>query len=96
MLETFKAIKEKHLEAKRLIEEATKEAERIKQEVTQQGLTVYNEAYEAEVKAAEQDAIELKKKWQKMLKLNSKNFFQEQRNAQKKLKQKQRKILKKQ
>ena len=62
MLEVFKAIKEKHLEAKRIIDDATAEAEKIKQEGAQKGLSAYEEAYNAVISQAEQEAIEVKRK----------------------------------
>ena len=65
MLEVFKAIKEKHLEAKRIIDKATAEAEIIKQEATKKGLNAYGEAYKATISQAEQKAITVKRKTEK-------------------------------
>ena len=62
MLEVFKAIKEKHLEAKKIIDGATAEAEKIKQKAAQQGLSVYEETYKAILSQVDQKAIDVKRK----------------------------------
>ena len=61
LIEAFKAIKEKHLEAKRIVEEATAQAEKLKNEAEQKALSVYEEAYEATLSRAEQKALDLKR-----------------------------------
>ena len=62
MLEVFKAIKENHLEAKRIIDDATAEVIKIKQEAAQKGLSAYEEAYKAAISQAGQKAIDVKRK----------------------------------
>ena len=62
MLEAFKAIKEKHLEAKNIIEEATAQAEKLKNEIEKKALRVYEEAYRTTLSQAEQKAMALKRK----------------------------------
>jgi len=62
LLEAFKAIKEKHLEAKIIIDEATAQAEKIKKDANQKALSAYEEAYKVTLKQAEQMAKDLKRK----------------------------------
>ena len=62
VLEAFKAIKEKHLEAKRIVEEATVQAEKLKNETEQKALSVYEEAYKTTLSQAEQEVTDIKRK----------------------------------
>jgi len=62
LLEAFKAIKEKHVEAKRIVEEATAQAEKLMNEAEEKALIVYEEAYKLTMRQAEQKAMNLKRK----------------------------------
>ena len=62
LLEAFKAIKEKHVEAKRIVEEATAQAEKLMNEAEQKAMNVYEEAYKTTIRQAEQKAMDLKRK----------------------------------
>jgi len=62
LLKAFKAIKEKHLEAKRIVEEATLQAEKLMNEAEQKASKVYEEVYKTTINQAEQKAMELKRK----------------------------------
>ena len=62
LLKAFKAIKEKHLEAKRIIEEATLQAEKLMNEAEQKASNVYEEVYKTTLSQAEQKAMELRRK----------------------------------
>ena len=62
VLEAFKAIKETHLEAKRIIDAATNEAEKLKKEAEQKALSVYEKAYETNLSQAERKAMGIKRK----------------------------------
>jgi len=62
VLEAFKAIKEKHLVAKKIVEEAMAQAEKLKNEIEQKGIIEYEEAYRTTLNQAKQKAVALKRK----------------------------------
>ena len=62
LLEAFKAIKEKHVEAKRIVEDATAVAEKLMSEAEQKALNGYEDAYKNTLSQAEQKAMGLKRK----------------------------------
>ena len=75
MLEAFKAIKEKHLEAKKIIEEAMAQAEKLKNEIEQKGIIAYEEAYRTALNQAKRKAIALKRKAEEEAEYELKKFL---------------------
>ena len=75
VLEAFKAIKEKHLEAKRIVEEATAQAEKLRNRIEQKALIVYEEAYRTTLNQGEQKAMALKRKAEKDAEHELKKFL---------------------
>lgn len=75
MLEVFKAIKEKEIEAKKIIEEALAQAEKIKREAELIALQEYEKAYKSAMGSFKQKIAELKEQMAESINLEVKNIL---------------------
>ena len=95
LIEAFKAIREKHLEAKKIVEEATAHAEKLRNEAEQKASRVYEEAYKTTLSRAEQTAIDLRRKAAKDGKHDLEKFLSNAKNEAKAIEAKARRNFRK-